>query len=262
MSSTRIKVPCLIEQGWEFLGSGNRNFAFKSKDGKQVFKVQYDGGMTDSPQRSVRLWNEINYRTGKAEIAQLGDFNGWICPFIEGRMAKDDEVFQTIITIYKETGRIVVDAIMPGNIVISSSGIPTCIDIGLALNLNSTNKRHSKASFHEWKKMQESINELFKLGMMHCPKSTNLIKALLYLSQLNISYIDAEQIGENDKLIAYLAIKYDSHEISESATKKIIKLLSKPHTAVTGYSTMLSSFFSNPGHDEEIKNNDNRCTIS
>ena len=110
--------------------------------------------------------------------------------------------------------------------------------------------------------MQESINELFKLGMMHCPKSTNLIKALFYLSQLNISYIDAEQIGENDKLIAYLAIKYDSHEISESATKKIIKLLSKPHTAVTGYSTMLSSFFSGQGHDEEIKNNDNRCTIS
>lgn len=45
---------------WVKIGQGSYNTAYKDENSTLVFKVQLDKSNTDTPERSVRLWNEIN----------------------------------------------------------------------------------------------------------------------------------------------------------------------------------------------------------
>ncbi len=99
---------------WNYLGHGTYNIAYIDRAKKVVFKVQRDLlDKTDAPERSVRLWNLLNSDLRpKASIytdSELG--KGWICPFIEGKPATDEEIHTELIAIYNKHGRIVLDSV-------------------------------------------------------------------------------------------------------------------------------------------------------
>jgi hypothetical protein len=92
--------------------------------------------ITDLPERSVRLWNEINPDLEPEATlisTEMGD--GWACPFIKGVQASDHEMSVALIDIFNRTGRIVVDATAPENFIKTPSGKVVCIDIGMALQI-------------------------------------------------------------------------------------------------------------------------------
>lgn len=52
-----------MKNDWTVLGSGSYNTAYLDKSKQNVFKIQHvSGAVADDPQRSVRVWNEMNYR--------------------------------------------------------------------------------------------------------------------------------------------------------------------------------------------------------
>jgi len=123
-----------MNQNWSLLGEGAYNIAYINPQGTLVLKIQKDKPYdTDLPERSVRLWNEINpHCTPEAYVVNTKYGMAWVCPFIKGRQATDDEMSNAIIDIYNNTGRIVVDATAKNNFITTHKGKVVCIDIGMA----------------------------------------------------------------------------------------------------------------------------------
>src|SRR3989338_631154 len=123
---------------WKKLGEGTYNVAYVSDDGKSVLKIQKSDDKTDTPERSVRLWNTINPDIPPpARLEQTEKGVGWVCPFIKGKQASDKEMSIALIDIYNKTGRIIVDATAPKNFVklpFPRSRV-VCVDVGMAIQM-------------------------------------------------------------------------------------------------------------------------------
>lgn len=91
-----------MDDKWEFLGSGSYNRAYINRGTNTVFNTQSESvaAATDSPERSVRLWNEINpHLRPKAEVMTIMGEKGWTCPFVEGTQATDKEMRLALVDI-------------------------------------------------------------------------------------------------------------------------------------------------------------------
>ena len=158
-------------RSWEkpkILGEGSYNIAIRSNDGQSVLKIQkfdldYDEitgekdneeerPQTDTPERSVRLWNTINEglepQAVRLELNNL-EINttkpdgttallkgvGWVCPYVEGVQASDKEIQGAVLDIFNRTGRIITDATGKKNFLRTPDGTIVCIDIGMALEM-------------------------------------------------------------------------------------------------------------------------------
>lgn len=134
---------------WSFLGKGKFNHVYRNAEGTLVFKIQIkSNGLLDSPQRSVRLWNQINHDLEpKAKVFSSGKHVGWISPFIKGNRSTQSEIINTIIDIYNRCGRVVLDAIVPANFITLDNGKVVCIDIGMALQLQ---KKQDELGIENW----------------------------------------------------------------------------------------------------------------
>ena len=147
---------------WQRIGAGNYNRVFRSEDRKLVLKVQLNASDTDSPERSVRLWNLINsHLQPPATIIESEHGLGWVCPFVEGERASDNDIPDALIDIYNKSGRIILDAVAD-NFVKTPDGKVVCIDIGMALRLDNEEQKRllpkpdapSIISDEAWKKYQ------------------------------------------------------------------------------------------------------------
>ena len=68
---------------WVLLGAGSYNRAYRSQDSREVLKIQKNAAETDTPERSVRLWNLINPDlVPPARLEDSAHGKGWVCPFI------------------------------------------------------------------------------------------------------------------------------------------------------------------------------------
>lgn len=84
-------------------------------------------------ERFARKWRLINPHL-YCEV--LAEDQGVLIPFIEGRAARDKEIAQTLLDIYKRHGIVIVDAVSPKNFICAASGI-VCIDMDFAFHARS-----------------------------------------------------------------------------------------------------------------------------
>jgi hypothetical protein len=154
----------------------------------------------DTIERSVRIWNEINpaLPAKPFEVTIKGVLrSGWLCPYIEGRQANDKEITNTLIDIYRRTGRIVVDAIGHKNVLTQSNGRSVCVDIGFALHLDyeygplprirdrttQRNRSGSTASVTQWRYLQDKFTYFFSNQSYQYTLATAVTQALLFLNK-------------------------------------------------------------------------------
>lgn len=158
---------------WDPLAGGGNNEVYVNFKTRMVFKTVHNFDFeTDTPERSVRLWNLLNPTVRpKAKITTVKidgvKITGWTCPYIQNQYSKnlppsidaramieqdiraykdalqnpqireqeDLAIMHTLIDIYNRSGRIIVDAPVVGNFVTTEPGKAICIDIGMALLL-------------------------------------------------------------------------------------------------------------------------------
>lgn len=215
------------------LGVGAFNTAYLSDDGKSVFKVQHRAAETDLPERSVRLWNEINAHVEPPAYLETVDGlgTGWICPFIDGVQASDDEISSSLVDIYNNSGRVVVDAAVMNNFLKRADGSVVCIDIGYALQLENKAapatgraRSYSVASRNAKKEVYSEAN-FTKWAEKGNPHTVNTTKALLFLQQQSPLDLNATCLKNNPLLTKRLAAAYDGQNVD--AALQAFKLASQ-----------------------------------
>lgn len=226
---------------YRVLGAGNFNLAFIDEHGN-VLKIQKsdlskDDLQLDAPARSVRLWNAINYDLQpSAEIVSHGLKGqrfyfgpnqqgwhtvaydvGWTSPYVEGTNSKPEEICDALVKIYNRTGRVVLDAIVPGNFKTLPSGKVVCVDIGMSLQLQKQefkNRKKSQVSLQAWATTGvKTYIPWFKKyeGNPSYSKIIKLTKALFALQQFcpYITNVDFLQTDDNNDLLVALAHELD-----------------------------------------------------
>lgn len=203
---------------WVFLGKGSYNVAYKSIDGTEVLKIQRGKTKTDSPERSVRLWNAINAHLpppARLQTTALG--KGWVCPFITGVQAPDRDMADALIDIFNRTGRIVVDATAAKNFVKAPDGTVLCVDIGQALQFEEREERHfsevvrrkSIVSLDSWSSTRDTYTPFFRECERIYPQSVSVVKALVFIKENRPDILDVTFLKINPTLVAKLAQAYD-----------------------------------------------------
>ncbi|MDR3502441.1 MAG: hypothetical protein P4L79_07645 [Legionella sp.] len=206
---------------WTKFGEGQYNSVFRNEDHSLVLKIQKREGIADAPERSVRLWNEINpHLSPPAKITQTIHGPGWVCPYVHGREASDLEIMLGLLDIFKRTGRIVVDATSTKNFIVTDDGTLVCVDIAMAIQLeqreeaylsNSKAKRVSNDSIMTWDDKYLAYGPFFSKHHEYAPKTINTIKALLFIRIYRPDIYDAGFLKEDPKLTKKLATAYDIH---------------------------------------------------
>lgn len=212
---------------WEKLGEGGYNKVYVNSERSLVLKIPKDmRDETDTPERSVRLWNLINPDLQpKAAIYN----RGWTCPFVKGVQASDDDMVEALINIYQKTGRIIVDATAKKNFVKANDGKIVCVDIGMALDLESQEiskasglrRIPSEVSLSTWDNLKDDYEDFFDTCAENNPKTVQLIKALIFIQKNRLDMLDVSFLRNNPELISKLACAYDC-QVNDYSYSKIL----------------------------------------
>lgn len=235
---------------WEFLGKGGFNKVWLSPDRRFVFKERkskYKDAKTDSPKRCVELFNIINgpylSDSERAFVSEHG--NGWFSPYIDGGEASNDEIFHALIDIYNRTGRIVLDATMPGNFRKKGDKV-ICVDVGVAVQLETRNKSFSELTRSRSEVSLEYVNEFqepfllesfYKEILTKCanlpkiidPKIIHLLKALIVIKLNRPDMMNVDFLKTNPDLIVLLAEGFDlnNHDKALMSLDRILAVKEK-----------------------------------
>lgn len=152
---------------------------------KKIPKLNKDDDLFSAmnhAKRAVRLWNELN---PKYPAVALPKERGWLAPYIPGKQASDQQVFDKQIEIYRQRRRIVADACGDNNFLLFNGEI-FCVDIDQAVIAigSPVSKRIADDLIefgHENSVMEDYWDDYEKNdGMV---KSVQLTKTLFYLEQ-------------------------------------------------------------------------------
>ncbi len=208
---------------WKKLGSGTYNTAYQSQDGRSVLKIQHNKTyVTDSPERSVRIWNELNPTLPPpAYMTHTKHGNGWVCPFVSGDQASDKDMSSALISIYNHSGRIVVDAMSAKNFIKAPNGQVVCVDIGMALQMERREevrftRRKSIVSLEAWRDMNRSYDPYFQRNRTVYPETVDTIKALLFIKSNRPDIFDAGFLKNAPTLVTKLARAYDKQGVHDA----------------------------------------------
>jgi hypothetical protein len=212
-----------MPKGWKVLGAGSYNTAYVSDDGKSVLKIQKGDAATDTPERSVRLWNSINpHIPPPARLENTDTGVGWVCPFIKGVQASDKEMSGALIDIYNNTGRIIVDATAPKNFVKTPppDSQVLCVDVGMALQMERREeslftesiRRKSVVSLDTWRSLSGAYEPFFKQCQVTHPETVQTVKALVFIKNNRPDIFDVSFLKANPDLIKKLANAYDRQD--------------------------------------------------
>ena len=218
---------------WTKLGRGTYNQAYLSDDKKLVLKIQREDLKLvdipmDLPERSVRIWNEVN-PDFPAFIAKTKNWTGWICPYISGVKPTDKEISDCIIDIFNKTGRIVEDAAGRDNFKKTPEGRVVCIDIGIALQMEQRDqvflpgkltRSKSAVSLYAWDKLMEGFSEFFPQARIFRPITVDTVKALLFIKTNRPDIFDVSFLKQSPLLIDQLAKGYDLQDIQNALIAK------------------------------------------
>lgn len=216
---------------WTKFGEGNYNTAYKNSQDTLVLKIPKKNNKTDLPKRSVRLWNEINpHLSPPAYILKTELGEGWVCPYIVGRIAQDHEIMPALLDIFKRTGRIIVDATSPKNFITTHDAQVICVDIGMALELEQREqnslftaqrmRRMSITSLFEWSRKRTDYTTFFAKSSRFYPQTIDTIKALLFIKINRPDIYDADFLQDSPRLLAKLAAAYDAQLFEQAQDSK------------------------------------------
>ena len=216
------------------LGAGTYNTAFRSGNGQGdlVFKLlKNQTTKTDFPERSVRLWNQVNgglqpparlatclvTKRNKLGRIERVACKGWVCPFVQGVQASDQEMSDKLLDVFNTTGRIVTDATAPKNFVKTPGGEVVCVDIGFALELDQREKmllvglsrKPSLTSFDAWKDTWSAYMKWFEKLQPTYPHTITTVKALLFIKRNRPDITNVDFLKQSPQSIIELATAYD-----------------------------------------------------
>lgn len=223
-----------IDHQWRLLGRGAYNTCYINRSEDLVLKVMHDAhDETDTPERSVRLWNLINAEVSpKAALFSSPLGAGWICPYIKGRQSTDDEIFHALISIFNRTGRVVIDAAADSNFLSNEEGQCICVDIGMALALthdedaqgdgDGVHRTKSRVSLETWADYQIKFISQAQFQGKHFPQTIMLIKSLLFIKAYYPDLSRATFLSANQSLLPLLADAYDN-QLSCQFDQQIIR---------------------------------------
>jgi hypothetical protein len=217
---------------WKYYASGEYNNVYVSQDKTLVFKRPKHNDGTDLQERAVRLWNEIN-----PDMRAYIEDEGWVCPFIKGDDATDEEASEELVNIYNKTGRILLDAVVPGNIIKTPDDRLVCVDIGLALQLHEKTKAQlgdicltraeSRVSLELWKathlQWRDFLNDIGPDRI----KTADMTRALLFIQAHRPDIYDASFLLNKPDLVtqlsqAYIAEVYVTIDDESSLANKVV----------------------------------------
>jgi len=255
-------------KNWEKLGSGTYNNAYINKSGKKVLKIQKKSfgifkinPAYDAPERSVRLWNELNpHLHPPARVVTFkSGIKGWICPFIKGVQANDDEISMALIKIFNNTGRIIIDAASPNNFVTTPKGEVVCLDVGQAFQLDPRGeeyyvggrpRRKSITSIAAWIELQDTLIDYLndKDNNIICPLTMKTVKALLFIKQNFPDIFDVGFLSGNSPAISRLAKAFDLGETAlsfdhDALAIGVLRPSKKPRGTIAALPPLASSEF-------------------
>lgn len=252
-------VPCRLQvegRFYDFLSHGNHNLAYRSTDGCFVFKcaINSETDPTDTPERSIRLWNLLNPGF-PAKVAYLHKKAiGWIAPFIRGTQPMSDEIIKKLFEIYQQTGRVVVDGFVKTNFIKTVNGDVVCIDVGFALQLeNRKGRQQSEESLDFWNRncMSRVYTDTFfdtEKEFPHLVPIIDATKALLYLQMHRPDFRQVAYLYLNKALMKELVMGYDENNKSKdpNLTQIISNLDSKLSAPLLEHSVAspITRFFS------------------
>lgn len=235
---------------WRQLGEGSYNIAFRSDDGNSVFKVALDDSPSDLPERSVRVWNLVNahiqpparlsrqkikYQNAKGKWVMEWR-SGWICPYIPGRQATDEEIRMALLDTFNRTGRIVADATASNNFLTMRDGKTVCIDIGHALEMDRREtasliglgqRKPSFTSLDTWDEAYDTKKgkKWLKEHKTFSPKAIKTVEALLFIKKYRPDITNVSFLKKSPKSIKLLA---DAHtKGTESLVNQGLALLAE-----------------------------------
>lgn len=231
---------------WEYLGSGQYNNVYVNAELGLVFKVQKiidSNSKLDSPERSVRLWNEVNSVLDSNHVQaytayEEGLGSGWVCPYVVGTTPRDDEISQCLVEIYNHTGRIVIDAVVAENFVKTPEGKIVCIDIGFALRLQQQeseqlqsvrmHRQESSVSLGAWKNMHVKIHNYIEESTSRSIKTTDMLKALLFIQINRPDIHDVSFLLNDESIIQKLAMAYVAQlDINDEEAELVSEVIAK-----------------------------------
>lgn len=242
-------VPRYNSPDWTFLAGGQYNYVFVNPDRTRVLKVQQpDTGLNeidlllDTAERSVRLWNEINFGVaGKAMLVghtglhspkgtTINEGVGWSSPFMSGRHSNQAEICDALVNIFNRSGRVVLDAMVRGNfITVDSPSGPqvVCVDIGMSLRLQEGMgaRAPSFPSKQVWEKSSQSsyLPWFKKYENDKAYKDTVLMTKALFTLQQKFPFItNADFLKKSENIDIRDAL---AHELDNLGPMKISPLI-------------------------------------
>lgn len=215
---------------WAPLKSGEYNDVYKSSDGLWVLKIQKSDINKevvdlDTPERSVRIWNELNPDFNTAYVEENTPYGkGWVCPFIAGEQASNTQIFGALIQIFNQHGRIVIDAPSSGNFLVTSDKKVVCVDVGMCLqleqrtHLNFTQplRRASVISRKTMHNLKGAYDECFTKTPKDYSLCVKAIKALLFIKNYRPKINNAGFLFVNNDLLNLLAGAYDKKYVIDA----------------------------------------------
>lgn len=215
---------------WEFLGKGGFNKVWLSPDRRFVYKTRkrkHQDAKTDAPKRCAELFNIINgpYLSDSEHAFVSEHGNGWFSPYIDGGEASSDEIFHALIDIYNRTGRIVLDATMPGNFRKKGDKV-ICVDVGVAVQLETRDKSFPELTRSRSEASLEYVNDFKEPFLLESfykeiltegadspkiidPKIINLLKTLIVIKLNRPDMMNVDFLKSHPDLIASLAEGFD-----------------------------------------------------
>lgn len=191
----------------------------------------------DKPERLVGLWNKFNsgldFEARLHEDPELGD--GWIAPFIPGRQATDEEIFEAAIDIFNRSQRIVLDAAGEGNFITmeDEKGATVCVDFGLAIQTVKTDESDNALCLEEWQERKVSYQSECEVTERFFPKTVAVNKSLLFIQaycpdMTNVDFLRTGSYGLAERLAAaYDAqvgeVDADSDPLVQAALEELAK---------------------------------------
>lgn len=246
---------------WLPLAGGGFNVAYVNPEYRLVFKsVMNDKFTTDGPERSVRLWNLFNPTLKpKAKVVTLiidgKKCRGWTCPYVKTKYSptttcteqdieidrdsyrkamidptrkneEDTTIARALLGIYNRTGRIIIDASIPGNLIVTAENKVVCVDVGMALILEEKEddclhryaRRKSIVSNEAWELVhRDGIDErILKDNKSELPKTLMTTRALLFIRTHRPDISNVDFLNNDPSLLEKLSKAYNS-EIKDDA---------------------------------------------
>lgn len=264
---------------WKFFARGGHNNVYINPKRTLIFKIPRSDWETSAPERLFKIWSIVNsdidpsayihtqsqYDFSDSDPDGPDERRGVVVPFIKGSQASDKEISELLVEIYQKSGRIVMDALQPGNFRKMENGKICCLDFDLALQLEtsenaaifysdpvlqletgkidliSRERRRSRVSLELWR----NIGHIFALNLVKNypthPIVVDTLRALLFIKFtrpdiLDVNFLYKENSSELDyQKIRLLSCAYSSAnaEVNKNASN-VIKDIARQNNNVEG----------------------------